>query len=97
MRCRSALFTLTPKLSRRIDFADSLRFGRLHEQIYAGFRTVLVNPAPVAERAAAVWKELVSLCGPEILIRAILAAELLEQIEDKHFDGWIHRSYSILD
>jgi predicted ATPase len=55
--------------ARRIDFADSIRFGRLHEQTYAayGFRTILVKPAPVAERAAAARKELVSLCGPEFL------------------------------
>jgi len=59
---------VTPTEARRIDFADSIRFGQLHEQTYAayGFRTILVNPAPVAERAATVRQELVSLCDPDM-------------------------------
>ncbi len=51
---------ITPTEARRIDLADSIRFGQLHEQTYAayGFRIIRVNPAAVAERAAWVRQEL---------------------------------------
>jgi len=51
---------VTPTEARQIDFADSLRFGQLHEQTYAayGFRIIRVEPAPVAERAARVRRVL---------------------------------------
>ena len=40
---------LTPTEARRMDLADSIRFGELHEQTYAayGFRPIRVRPAPV--------------------------------------------------
>jgi predicted ATPase len=51
---------ITPTEARRIDLADSIRFGELHEQTYSsyGFRIIRVKPAPVAERAAQVRQEL---------------------------------------
>jgi len=55
---------LTPTEARRMDLADSIRFGKLHEQTYAayGFRLIRVCPAPVAQRVAAVKQELALLC-----------------------------------
>jgi predicted ATPase len=55
---------VTPTEARRINLADSIRFGELHERTYAayGFRLIRVSPAPVAQRAAAVLQELASLC-----------------------------------
>ena len=52
---------LTPTEARRMDLADSIRFGELHEQTYAayGFRPIRVRPAPVAQRVAAVRQELI--------------------------------------
>jgi predicted ATPase len=45
---------VTPTAARRIGFADSLRFERVHEQVYAelGFRLTEVPPGPVPGRAA---------------------------------------------
>lgn len=43
-----------PTAARRISFADSLAFERLHEQVYRdlGFRLVEVPPGPLPDRAA---------------------------------------------
>ncbi len=45
---------VTPTAARRIGFDDSLRFERVHEQVYAelGFRLTDVQAGPVPERAA---------------------------------------------
>ena len=45
---------VTPTAARRIGFDDSLRFERVHEQVYAelGFRLTDVPAGPVPERAA---------------------------------------------
>jgi predicted ATPase len=42
--------------ARRISYADSLAFERLHEQVYAehGFEIVSVPAGPVAQRAAVI-------------------------------------------
>ena len=47
---------VTPTAARRIGFDDSLRFERIHEQVYAefGFRLTDVPAGPVPERAALV-------------------------------------------
>jgi predicted ATPase len=46
----------TPTAARRITFADSLAFERIHEQSYRafGYELVDVPPGPLAERAAAI-------------------------------------------
>jgi predicted ATPase len=51
---------VTPTEARRIDLADSIRFGQLHEQTYAvyGFEIIYVKPGSIAERAARVAQEL---------------------------------------
>ncbi|GIJ43505.1 hypothetical protein Val02_03910 [Virgisporangium aliadipatigenens] len=45
-----------PTAARRISFADSLRFERIHEETYleCGFTLVEVPPGPLAERVAVV-------------------------------------------
>jgi predicted ATPase len=55
---------VAPTSARRIDWADSIRFGRLHEQVYAdhGFRIIHVGPGSVEERAVLVKQELTTLC-----------------------------------
>lgn len=49
-----------PTTARRITFADSLRFERIHEETYRAFGSELVDiPAgPLAERVAAVRRHL---------------------------------------
>jgi len=57
---------VTPTAARRIGFADSLRFERVHEQVYAelGFRLTDVPPGPLPERVALIAAT-VSLRGPQ--------------------------------
>jgi predicted ATPase len=47
---------ITPTAARRISFAESLRFGQMHEDAYRalGFHLVFIEPGPVPERAAAI-------------------------------------------
>ena len=44
--------------ARRISFADSLRFERIHEQAYRdlGFRLIDIPAGPLAERVALIEK-----------------------------------------
>jgi predicted ATPase len=58
---------VTPTAARRIGFADSLRFERVHEQVYAelGFRLTDVPPGPVPDRAALIAAA-VGLRGPRL-------------------------------
>jgi predicted ATPase len=59
---RAPVFLLAPigfverTAARRISYADSLAFGRLHEQVYAehGFEILSVPAGPVAQRAAVI-------------------------------------------
>jgi predicted ATPase len=46
--------------ARRISFEDTLRFERIHEEVYRsfGFELVFVEPGSVTERAAAIVKAL---------------------------------------
>jgi len=43
---------VTPTEARRISFEDTLRFEKIHEEIYRdfGFELISVDPAPLAER-----------------------------------------------
>ena len=47
---------VTPTAARRISFADSLRFERIHEQAYRdlGFRLIDIPAGPLADRVALV-------------------------------------------
>jgi predicted ATPase len=47
---------VTPTAARRISYADAVRFGEIHRDVYLeyGFALVNVPPAPVAERVALV-------------------------------------------
>jgi predicted ATPase len=56
---------IAPTAARRISFADSLAFERVHEEVYLGlgFELVDVPAAPVAERAALVDAYLRQLTG----------------------------------
>lgn len=57
-----AVFLLRPlgfieaTAARRISYADSLVFEKVHEEVYAehGFELIAIPPGPVAERAAAI-------------------------------------------
>ena len=51
-----------PTAARRISFADSLAFERLHEQVYRdlGFRLVEVPPGPLSARAALIRQTVTS-------------------------------------
>jgi predicted ATPase len=51
---------IEPTAARRISYADSLAFERVHEAVYTehGFELIDVPPAPVAERAALVARHL---------------------------------------
>jgi predicted ATPase len=54
---------VTPTEARRINLADSIRFGELHLETYVGygFRIIQVGPAPPAHRASVVREQLTSL------------------------------------
>lgn len=56
---------VTRTAARRIDYAESLAFARVHEQVYRehGHELVAVPPAPVAERVALVEAHLRRLVG----------------------------------
>jgi predicted ATPase len=47
---------IEPTAARRISYADSLAFEKVHEAVYAehGFELIDIAPAPVAARAAAI-------------------------------------------
>ncbi len=47
---------VTPTEARRISFADTLRFEKIHEEIYGdfGFELVFVEPGSVAERVSVI-------------------------------------------
>jgi predicted ATPase len=47
---------VTPTEARRISFEETLRFGKLHEEIYRdlGFELVSVEPASLMERVSAI-------------------------------------------
>jgi len=47
---------ITRTEARRIDYADALRFGRLHEETYRalGYECLMIAPAPLDQRIAAV-------------------------------------------
>jgi predicted ATPase len=51
-----ALGFITPTAARRISFEESLRFGRMHEDVYRalGFDLRFIERGPVADRAAAI-------------------------------------------
>ncbi|MGN9768879.1 AAA family ATPase [Micromonospora sp. SD12] len=56
---------VTPSAARRIGYAESLAFARVHEEIYHahGHRLIAVPPAPVRARVALVEKHLRHLAG----------------------------------
>jgi predicted ATPase len=47
---------VTPTEARRISFEESLRFERIHEEIYrhSGFELVVIEPGNLSERVAAI-------------------------------------------
>jgi predicted ATPase len=47
---------VTPTEARRISFEESLRFERIHEEIYrnSGFEIVVIEPGNLSERAVAI-------------------------------------------
>jgi predicted ATPase len=47
---------MTATEARRINLADSIRFGELHEEAYLahGFKVIYIDPAPVVERFEAI-------------------------------------------
>lgn len=55
-----------PTAARRISFADSLDFERIHEQSYRafGFELIDIPAAPTAERVARIRQALTALGGP---------------------------------
>ncbi|MEU6077809.1 AAA family ATPase [Micromonospora sp. NPDC047074] len=59
---------VTPTAARRISYADSLEFARVHEQIYRahGCELIVVPAAPVHVRVALVEAHLRRLAGPRI-------------------------------
>jgi predicted ATPase len=50
---------VTPTAARRISFEDSVRFERVHEQVYAelGFRLAEVPPGPLADRVSLICRQ----------------------------------------
>jgi predicted ATPase len=54
---------IEPTEARRISYADSLDFERVHEAVYRehGFELIDVPPAPVADRAAAIAHRITGL------------------------------------
>ena len=60
-----------PTAARRISFADSLVFERIHEEVYRelGFTLVEVPPAPVAERVALIEALVEELIEPATRVR----------------------------
>ena len=56
-----------PTAARRISFEDSLKFERVHEEVFRSFGYELVDVAPAAlpDRAAAVLKRIDGGAGPE--------------------------------
>jgi predicted ATPase len=59
---------VVPTAARRISYADSLRFGAVHEEVYRehGFRLVFVEVATVEQRADVVQAHLDRLAGPAV-------------------------------
>ncbi len=55
---------VTPTEARRISFEDSLRFERLHEDIYRnfGFELVAIAPGNLADRVDAIKRSVKALC-----------------------------------
>ena len=55
---------VTPTEARRITFAESLRFEQVHRDAYTalGYECVLIAPAPLPDRVAAVRKHLEAAC-----------------------------------
>jgi predicted ATPase len=55
---------VTPTEARRISFEDSLRFERLHKDIYLdlGFELVAIAPGSLADRVDAVKRSVKTLC-----------------------------------
>jgi predicted ATPase len=59
---------VVPTAARRISYADSLRFGAVHEEVYReyGFRLVFVEVATVEQRADVVQAHLAGLSGQAV-------------------------------
>jgi predicted ATPase len=57
---------MTPTEARRISFADSIRFGELHEKAYLahGFKLIHVDAAPAVQRVEAITRYVEGLCEP---------------------------------
>jgi predicted ATPase len=59
---------VTPTEARRISFADSIRFGDLHERVYLahGFKLIHIDSAPALQRVEAIKRSVGRLRGPGI-------------------------------